>query len=125
MQARKQRQAVNSSEATNPVEMRTQQESPTEMSPSEKHAAKVRVVNLLNSVGDLRSGDLEAVLRLDEVAPFEEEGAGFTEWAKTGEELAYIYEHRLRMILCVADGQIESTGKYTDHRELGDRRFTP
>jgi hypothetical protein len=66
-------------------------------------ARRRRVVKFLNALADLRPGDLQLVLRLDEIVPMEEDGPASlrTDQARTGRELATVLQDRLGNILAL------------------------
>jgi hypothetical protein len=67
-------------------------------------ARRRRVIVLLNAIRALRAGDLQAVIDLDTIAPMEiDEGPASwdTNEARTGAELAGIFEDRLQTMLAV------------------------
>jgi hypothetical protein len=91
----------------------------------EASAKERRVKDFLNATASLRSGDLEAALKLDRVVPMEEDPPACqqTNDAHTGRDLASILEDRLVTILCLGAaslGRIE-TSRTSD--ELGGRVF--
>jgi hypothetical protein len=90
-----------------------------------EQARRRRVNNLMNAVAELQSGDLEAVINLDTVAPMEEDGPSRLDpnEAHTGRELAEILEHRLRTLLAVGEWGLCTKQRPRENGELGGRMF--
>jgi hypothetical protein len=70
-----------------------------------EQARRRRVNNLMNAIAELQTGDLEAVIDLDTVAPMEEDGPSRLDpnEARNGRELAEILEDRLLTLLAVGE----------------------
>jgi hypothetical protein len=79
----------------------------------------------MNAVAELQTGDLEAVINLDTVAPMEEDGPSRLDpnEAHTGRELAEILEDRLRTLLAVGEWGLCTKQRPRENDELGGRMF--
>jgi hypothetical protein len=68
-----------------------------------EQARRKRVNRLMNAIAELQTGDLEAVIDLDTVAPMEEDGPSRLDpnEARNGRELAEILEDRLIKLLVI------------------------
>jgi hypothetical protein len=88
-------------------------------------ARRKRVAEFLSATAALRSGDLEAILNLDQIVPMEEDAPACleTKQARTGRELAQILEHRLLTILALAEASMNGSERPRANGELGGRCF--
>jgi hypothetical protein len=93
--------------------------------PEDVSARRRRVEHFLNAAASLRRGDLEAILKLEQVVPMEEDPPAClqTNDAHTGRELASILEDRLVTILCLGAASLGRIDKSRTSGELGGRVF--
>jgi hypothetical protein len=91
--------------------------------PEAASAKERRVKDFLNATALLRSGDLEAALKLDRVVPLEEDPLACmqTNDANTGRDLASILEDRLVTILCLGAASLGRIETSRSSGELGGR----
>jgi hypothetical protein len=90
-----------------------------------EQARRRRVNKLMNAIAELQTGDLEAVINLDTVAPMEEDGPSRLDpnEARNGRELAEILEGRLMTLLAVGEWGPCTEQRPRENGELGGRMF--
>jgi hypothetical protein len=90
-----------------------------------EQARRRRVNKLMNAIAELQTGDLEAVIDLDTVAPMEEDGPSRLDpnEARNGRELAEILEDRLMILLAVGEWGLCTEQRPRETGELGGRMF--
>jgi hypothetical protein len=90
-----------------------------------EQARRRRVNNLMNAIAELQTGDLEAVIDLDTVAPMEEDGPSLLDpnEARNGRELAEILEGRLMTLLAVGEWGLCTEQRPRENGDLGGRMF--
>jgi hypothetical protein len=90
-----------------------------------EQARRRRVNKLMNAVAELQTGDLEAVINLDAVAPMEEDGPSRLDpnEARSGRELAEILEDRLIKLLAIGEWGLCTKQRPRENGELGGRMF--
>jgi hypothetical protein len=88
-------------------------------------ARKKRVIGFLNAISDLRQGDLQTELNLDENCPtnLADLPQCDPEVELDGEEFASIFEEWLRLVLSIGACSLHSTEE--QNWGLGNRRFAP
>jgi hypothetical protein len=102
---------------------------PTESDPKHDEAVPAsetkRVNRLMYVIAQLQTGDLEAVINLDAVAPMEEDGPSRLDpnEARNGRELAEILEDRLRNLLTIGEWGLCTKQRPREKGELGGRMF--
>jgi hypothetical protein len=79
----------------------------------------------MNAIAELQTGDLEAVIDLDTVAPMEEDGPLRLDpnEARNGRELAEILEDRLMTLLAVGEWGLCTEQRPRENGDLGGRMF--